>query len=105
MSCYNTYQLTTELAKSEKLSSLQVELEEAVLVLVKGVPVGETDVESDMGVSDCGFGMTALPHVSSCWEIHCACNFAASLNTTVFTVTSDNTSTAYNSVFKRQLTK
>ena len=80
------------------LSSLQVELEEAVLVLVKGVPVGENDVELDMGVSDSGLGVTALRHASSCCETNCVHNTAASLNTTVFTVTSDNTSAAYNSV-------
>ena len=58
-----SYQLTMELVISKSLSSssslpsLKVE---AVLVRVNGVPVGETDVDSDIGVSDCGCGVTTL---------------------------------------------
>lgn len=68
-----------ELVISESLSSslpqLKVELEEA---RVNGVPVGETDVDSDIGVSDCGCGVPTLCCVSSS-GIHCERNAAASL--------------------------
>ena len=77
-----SYQLTMELVTSESISSslppLKVELEDAVLVRVNGVPVGETDVDSDTGVSDCGYGVTALCVVSGS-GIHCERNAAASL--------------------------